>query len=249
MMGEVVVDLPGPTASQSLADFWQRIVSLLKNPLYMTAVLGLTAQTFTMGCLAYYGVEYTQKRLGMSVSVAGASVGGLSVFVGIVGTALGGWLLDRMRGNSTSPVYGLKILTISTVLCIPFLYLGFAFDNIYVFFAALVVAEMLLFMTFSPANSVILWSVPFKDTPLALALSVMVLHIFGDVTSTALIGKVLDMTNEDWTLAMDLCVTWLFWAVLFWGVGWRIAPSRYVQPQELLMEPTSHDGHLDPEPL
>jgi len=233
----VIVPLPlTPSAAQSMTAFWVQVMSLLRNPLYMTAVLGLTAQTFTMGCLAYYGVEYVQERLGMSVSFAGVTIGGLSVFVGLVGTAMGGWLLDRMRGHSTSPVYGLKILTLTTIASMPILYVGFAFNNLVVFFLALVAAEMFLFMTFSPANSVIIWSVPARDTPLALALSVMLLHIFGDVASTAAIGEILDQTDKNWVLAMDICVTWLLWAVFFWGVGWKIAPAHYVKPPELPMD-------------
>jgi MFS family permease len=208
------------------SEFMKRVAKLMKNPLYVYVVLGYSAQTFTTGAIAYYGVEYVEKNLGMSVAMASGAVGGMTVFVGIFGTAFGGWFLDRLRGQAPSTRAGLKILTVFTLLSLPFLYLSFALYNQGLFFATLLIAEFLLFSTFSPANSVIIWSVPFEDAPLALALSVVVMHILGDVISTAAVGEILDATNEDWRFAMMCAVTWLIWAAVFWGLGWRAATKR-----------------------
>jgi hypothetical protein len=41
------------------------------------------------------GIQYVQRHLGISNSVAGMSFGGVTVVCGFAGTAMGGWLLDR----------------------------------------------------------------------------------------------------------------------------------------------------------
>ena len=55
----------------------------------------------------------------------------------------------------------------------------------------------------------------------ANAVSVFVMHLFGDFPSPYVIGVVNQYVGEKWGILMLTC--WLVWAVIAWGVGWFLA--------------------------
>jgi len=119
------------------------------------------------------------------------------------------------------------------------------------FFTFFVVAEFILFATASPINSAVIWAVPFRLAPLACSLSIMFIHILGDAVSPAIVGAVLDATQNNWRLTMTLTTCWLLWSVLFWAWAWRTAEAKARQiDADMLargMAPDA-DGQLHPDP-
>jgi hypothetical protein len=60
---------------------------------------------------------------------------------------------------------------------------------------AIVVAEMLIFMSTGPVNSAIINAVAPGERATALGLSVFVMHFIGDIPSPPLIGSLSDATS------------------------------------------------------
>lgn len=223
---------------------FRSIWSLLTNKLYMCIVLGYAAQTFTTGSFAYFGVQYLKQRLGMDVDVAGISFGGLTVFTGLLGTAGGGIILDKMRhglpdGNASMAI-AFKLMTILSIIAAPFCFLCFMLDGVALFYVFLGIGELAFFACLSPTNSAILWSVPFQLTPLACAMSVVVTHALGDAISPSILGSILDATSDDWHLTMFLNVAWSAWAIVFWAAGWRWALIAAKEEESTIVLPKSN---------
>jgi hypothetical protein len=83
-----------------------------------------------------------------------------------------------------------------------------------IYYSALVIAELLLFMSTGPINSVIVGLVSPAHRASAVALSVLAIHILGDVISPPLIGSVSDRTSlGDAVLLVPVAVgvSGLFW--------------------------------------
>jgi len=241
----------GPTT------FKEAVVVLLSNWIYVSIVLGYAAQTFVTGAFGFYGIQYVQKRLNISNDVAGMSFGGLTAICGLFGTGFGGWLLDRTRrnhasyprtvnkeANDESPdndeaietalriVFALSFCAFPLCL-LPFLNL---FSGPVAFFVFIGMGEFLLFACFAPINSAILWSVPFRYSGLAVALSAVGLHVLGDAISPPILGKLLDRTSDNWNLSMFLIALWLGWSVLFFCFGWRLSKRNVAAIMEPLIE-------------
>ena len=85
----------------------------------------------------------------MSVVEADVSIGLLTVFCGLVGTAFGGWLVDRL--GSTDFVAA-SVCLVFSALSFPVAFVGFLVSNFYLFFILMAIAELLIFAITSPIN-------------------------------------------------------------------------------------------------
>jgi sugar phosphate permease len=75
-----------------------------------------------------------------------------------------------------------------TVLAVPAAYLALAAGKPSVFYPALIAAELLLFMSTGPINTTIVNLVSPAERASAVALSILVIHLLGDVLSPSIIG-------------------------------------------------------------
>lgn len=211
----------------------KKLKVLLSSNLYICICLAYAAQTFVVGGFAYWGVEYSQKALHFSEGTAGAVFGSITAVMGIVGTAFGGWLLDHLRAHSphnmahslTLAVYSVFVIS---VIAMPAAVLAFAMQPVGrgMTLTLLAVSEFAIFACLSPINSAIMWSVPFRYNPIAIAMSVVSTHVLGDATSPIIVGAILDRTHNNWNVSMMLCSLWLGWSVLLFFLAWRIAVRR-----------------------
>jgi hypothetical protein len=80
-------------------------------------------------------------------------------------------------------------------------------------------AELLMFASTGPVNTVIVSVVPPAIRSSAMALSIFAIHFFGDVPSPALVGWLSDRTS------LDLAVLILPVAALAGGVVWTYAAA------------------------
>ncbi|EQD67164.1 major facilitator superfamily MFS_1 [mine drainage metagenome] len=115
------------------------------------------------------------------------------VVTGFVGTFVGGWLGDYWL--KFSPQAYLWMSGWVTLLAVPATYLALASSSPSVFYAALVVAELLLFMSTGPINTAIVNLVSPAERACAVALSIFVIHALGDAISPTIIGGVSDATS------------------------------------------------------
>jgi hypothetical protein len=98
------------------------------------------------------------------------------------------------------------------------------------FFAALAVAEFAIFLSTSPINVVILGSVPSELRASAMAASIFVIHLLGDMISPPLIGAISDASSL--RRAMVVLPIALVIATLVW---WR-------QSGQTVIAQTSQEG-------
>lgn len=213
--------------------FWDKMKILLNNRIYLCIVLGYAAQTFVVGGFAYWGVKYVEKALKMDESTATLTFGGLTVVTGVLGTATGGFLLDRMRAQRVSESGGTSkmddaeramfIMFVCAIASLPCILLGIGLNSPAAFFPLVGIGEFLLFMCLTPINSGIVWIIPYKVAPLGMAMSVLCNHLLGDAISPIVIGALLDSTHNNWRSTFVLISMWLIWPILMWGPAWHFA--------------------------
>jgi MFS transporter, Spinster family, sphingosine-1-phosphate transporter len=191
---------------------------LVSQGSYALTVLGYAAYTFAVGGLAFWMPTFLERVRGMPASRATTGFGAIVVVTGFLGTFLGGWLGDYCRRYTRQS--NMWVSGISTLLALPFTVACLASGSPYVLFPTLVAAQLLLFMSTGPINSVIVGIVNPAHRASAVALSVLAIHLLGDVISPPLIGRVSDRTS------LGEAVMLVPIAVAVCGALWVVAALR-----------------------
>ena len=174
----------GPTESRPY-------VRLLHNRPYILTVLGYGAYTFALGGLAFWMPAFLERSRGMAR--AAEVFGAIAVVTGFVGTFAGGWLGDLLL-RRTKNAY-LWVSGIATLVAAPITYVALSNHNRTIYLTAIVIAEVLIFMSTGPVNSAIINAVSPHERATALGLSVLVIHLIGDIPSPPLIGAMSDASS------------------------------------------------------
>ncbi|MDB6090653.1 MAG: major facilitator superfamily 1 [Gammaproteobacteria bacterium] len=172
--------------ANALAVYW----SLLRRLPYMLVVLGYAAYTFAMGGLAFWMPTFLQRVHGIAAAQATTGFGAIVVVTGFLGTFAGGWLGDYWLKSSRQAYLWMSGWI--TLLAVPFAFVALTAAAPSVYYPAIVVAELLLFMSTGPVNSAIINLVSPTERASAVALSMFTIHLLGDVTSPSLIGGLSD---------------------------------------------------------
>jgi len=168
-------------------------IRLLRNPEYMLTVLGYGAYTFALGALAFWMPAFLERSRGMTRSQATVTFGLIALVTGFVGTFAGGWLGDFfLRWTKQSYLW---VSGIATLIAAPVTYVALSDSRHAVYLTAIVIAELLIFMSTGPVNSAIVNAVAPAERATAFGLSVFVMHLLGDIPSPPLIGKISDATS------------------------------------------------------
>jgi len=192
--------------------------TLLSNRAYALTVLGYAAYTFALGGIAAWVPSFLERVRGLPGDVATGRFGAIVVLTGLVGTFGGGWLGDRLLAR-TRRAY-LWLSGVATVLAAPLFYLALAAPSPPVYWSAMVGAELLMFASTGPINTVIIGVVPAGIRASAMALSVFSIHILGDVPSPWLVGLISGGSS------LQLAVLMLPVAALVGGAIWTYAAMR-----------------------
>jgi predicted MFS family arabinose efflux permease len=190
--------------------------SLLKRWPYMLVVVGYAAYTFALGGLAYWMPTFLERVRGIPIEQASVSFGEIVVITGFVGTFAGGWISDYLLRHSRQAY--LWFSGAVTVLAAPAAYLALAASASAVYMPAIVAAELLLFMSTGPINAAIVNVVSPLERASAVALSMFMIHLLGDVPSPVLIGY---LSDHGGSLARAVLVVPL--AILLGGLVWLLA--------------------------
>lgn len=188
---------------------------LLKNKRYLLTALGYGAYTFALGGLGFWMPAFLERVRGMTRSQATVTFGLIAFATGFVGTFLGGWLGDRFLARSKQSY--LWVSGIATLVAMPFAWLALTSPQKMVYLPAIVVAEILIFMSTGPINSAIVSLVSPVERATAMGLAVFLMHLVGDIPATPLIGILSDRNG----LAQGILVVPL--AIALAGVIWIVA--------------------------
>lgn len=183
-------DGPSPATPVAIGATYR---SLLRNRPYVMTVLGYAAYTFALGGMAYWMPSFLHRVRDVPQGEATTQFGAILVGTGFVGTFLGGWIGDLWLRRNPQAYLWLSGLT--TLAAAPLAYLVFTDPRPEVYMTAVIVAEILLFASTGPINSVILNVVAPAERASAVALSIFSIHLFGDVPSPPLIGAISDSSS------------------------------------------------------
>ena len=166
---------------------------LFRNAPYLLTVVGYAAYTFAVGGMAFWMPAFLERARGVPRAEATVQFGAIVVVTGFVGTFAGGWLGDLLLRRWRQAYLGLS--GIATLAAAPLAVAVFASPSRPVWRGALVLAQLLLFASTGPVNSVIVSVVAPTERASAVALSIFAIHALGDVPSPWLIGRISDATS------------------------------------------------------
>lgn len=151
-------------------------------------VWGYVAYTFAMGAFAFWGPSYLQRVHHLTKSSASLFLGAVVVVAGLVGTFVGGFAATAWRRRNRA-AYGL-VLGCSTLAAVPAGVLTFVTGNATVCMASLAATVFLLFLSTGPVNTLIVETVPVNLRASAMAISIFMIHLFGDLWSSWVMGAI-----------------------------------------------------------
>ena len=272
----------------------EELKAVVYCPVYVMLVCGYAAQCFSLIGLSTFGSKFLMNlNYFKSETEASVTFGIIVCLAGIIGTPLGGVILDKITVykrhhnaaiNNKSVLFGsfsgksahgayeplvnggddeadnaqlvtgykgmryisetdLEVLHSDTQIMTIASFIGFTcltivyFTHSKVFFLLIVFTGMLfIFLATSGINLGIMLSVPVQNRSFAIALSSVLIHLFGDVPSPIIAGYLLDdlaphcsgTTDDDTECKKDadgirltilLISLWLVWTVIFFALG------------------------------
>ncbi|HEV8431939.1 MAG TPA: MFS transporter [Thermoanaerobaculia bacterium] len=206
------------SALPSPASPLQSYLRLFHNRQYLLTCIGYAMWTFALGGLGVWTPAFMERVRGMSREDATVTFGAIVLVTGFVGTFAGGWLSDYLL-KFTKESY-LWLCGITSILAAPLTLIAFTHPNKSVWLPAMVAAEVLVFASTGPVNSAIVNLVSPGERATALALSILLMHVLGDVPSPPLIGYLSDISS----LQRAFLIVPV--AILAGGVIWSYAAWR-----------------------
>ncbi len=197
---------------------------LAKNRTYVVTVAGYTAVTFATGGIADWFPTFLSRVRGMPLAQADLAIGVSAVVGGLVGTALGGYCADKFARLTRLPylaVSGLAMLPAAVLTTIALFFVNAPGAVV----GCVLAAQLFLWAYNSPVNALLVNSVAPGLRARAFGLSILCIHLFGDVLSPPLIGMVSDATQS---LEKALIMVPIAVAIggLIWILGWRMLPEK-----------------------
>jgi len=177
-----------------------KIKELMLNRIYLTSVLGYSAYTFILGIYGFWGIEFISKIYNISISESTIILGILTTLTGIFGTMFGGYLLDTMGNNLKNANFiSYTSIIFGGLSC----YIAFNVNQLWLFIIFMFIGEFLIFTLTAPLNIIFLCAVPKNYRSLSCALSIIFIHLLGDIPSPPIAGIIQDKTNN-WQLTLNI---------------------------------------------
>jgi len=241
---------PVPIPSMS-----EEIKAVMKQPIFLCLIAGYAAQTAALIGLSTFGSAFGM-GLGYFNSETSASAAfGVTVSIaGMLGTPLGGLMLDRLTKSSklihdSNPHVTLRTATLQ-IFCLSicglfFLLLVCITKQKIVFLTLLCLGSAFCFSTSTGISIGVMETVPSLHRSFAIAMLTVCIHLFGDVPSPVLVGWLKDVlaphcvdgpgaatgdacrkSEKGLRVTMAIVVMWLFWSVFFFGMAWRLSVRK-----------------------
>lgn len=193
---------PPPPSSESAAliekePFWMPAQKLMKQGPYVCLAMGYAAYTFTIGGFSVFAPQFLQYVYNMQQGAANLTFGAITAATGLIGTVAGGWLLEqRKSGPKATAAEAAELACLLMLVSLPLCFLAFLVDSQQLFLLLLGLGELIIFAKEGPVNSAMLWSVGDELKPHAMAFSMLLGHLFGDIPSPPILGGMLDATAD-----------------------------------------------------
>lgn len=205
------------------------VLKLFVNLEYSLVVWGYAAYTFALGAFAFWGPTFFETIHSLSTASADRFFGGTMVVAGLVGTLAGG-LAGTAWQRRCRAGYAL-LLSLSTLAAVPVSWAALQANRAAVAMAFMAVAMLLLFLSTGPVNTLILETVPVHVRASAMAVSIFLIHLAGDMWSPELVGRLADAWGGDLQRAVLILPGVLGIAAGLWSaLAWRQLGGHRGQP-------------------
>jgi MFS family permease len=203
------------------------ILNLFRIPDYMLVVLGYTAYTFALGAFAHWGPTFLLKVHDVPLEDAGKFFGIVLAIAGLFGTMIGGFAATAWHRRN--PAGYAWTLGLSVLLAVPSAFAAFLIHEPFWSMTFLAVSMFLLFLPAGPVNTLILETVPINLRASAMAVSIFMIHLFGDMWSPKIVGHIADATGSLRQGVMILPVALIVSAILWLALAVKTKRSAGVQ--------------------
>jgi len=208
-----------PYVTRLMKWVWALMQSLIRNPAFLTATLGMAMMTFALGGLQVWFPTFLHRVHSYTLTQANILFGASTIVNGIVASLAGGWISDWLLKRTKSAHY--LVSAVSLVLGIPAMCLAI-FGSGNVMIAGMFAAEFFLLLNTGPLNAAIINSVGPHIRAMALAANIFIFHLLGDVPSAPLIGYMSDHFSMRIAFVAPVIAIGLSSAILFYGM--KFAP-------------------------
>jgi MFS transporter, Spinster family, sphingosine-1-phosphate transporter len=146
---------------------------------------------------------------------------------GLVGTLLGGFAATAWQKRN--PAGYAWTLGLSALASVPAAAVAFLAPNPLVSMACLAAAMFLVFLSTGPVNTLILETVPVNLRASAMALSIFTIHLFGDMWSSEIVGRLSDQWHNLQKAVLVLPGALFVGALLWLALAWKTETAARVQ--------------------
>jgi MFS family permease len=198
--------------------------ALLERRSYVVNTAAQVIYTFSMGGLATWMPTYFVRSRGIPLATASATFGALLVVAGFAGTLLGGRIAGRVakrRPGADFTVSGWSLVG-SIVFTVP----AVLAPQPMVFWPAMFVTLLLLFVNIGPLNAAMANVLPAELRARGFALTTGLMHLLGDAASPWLIGAASDRIGLEMPVLVTGCLLAVAGVVLLWGQRTLVADLR-----------------------
>jgi sugar phosphate permease len=189
--------------------------------------LGYTAYTFALGAFAHWGPTFLLRVHGVPVDGAAKFFGAVLAVAGLVGTMAGGFAATAW--HKRNPAGYAWTLGLSVLVAVPFAFAAFLVGTKLLSMTFLAAAMFLLFLPTGPVNTLILETVPINLRASAMAVSIFMIHLFGDMWSPEIVGRIADSTGSLRQGVMILPVALVVSAILWLALAVKTKRGAGVQ--------------------
>ncbi len=202
------------------------IAALLVNCRYNLLVWGYAAQTFAVGGFQNWGPSFLSRVHNMSLSHADAIFGPMVAGAGLTATLLGGFIGTALRRRSHAG-YAL-LLAASLVLAAPVCFGAVMTSNTTLSLVTLGAGVFLVLLPTSSITAEMFEIVPVHLRASSMAVSVFIIHLFGDLSSPGIVGSLSTTWNS-----LQKAVLVLPFSLVVGAVLWCILVGFARQPHEV----------------
>jgi MFS family permease len=192
------------------------IVNLIRIPDFVLVVFGYTAYTFALGAFAIWGPTFLHRTHGVAVEQAATFFGAVLVVAGLVGTLLGGFAATAWQKRNRAGYAW--TLGLSVLVAVPLAFGAFTAGSTFWSMSFLAAAMFFLFLPTGPVNTLILETAPVNLRASAMAVSIFMIHLFGDMWSPEIVGRLADAFGGNLQKAVLILPVALIVASVLWLV-------------------------------
>lgn len=190
------------------------IINLFRIPEYVLVVSGYTAYTFALGAFAHWGPTFLHRVHDLAVEEAATFFGAVLVVAGLLGTLIGGFAATAWQKRNRAGYAW--TLGLSSLAAVPMAFAAFTANSAFWAMGFLAVSIFLLCLPTGPVNTLILETAPVNLRASAMAVSIFTIHLFGDMWSPEIVGRLADSFGGNLQKAVLILPVALIVASVLW---------------------------------